>query len=1144
MSNIVYIPDSTRNVSKFIELQDRIAVNLEDFKVTKASTNINFNMLQRITYNGFIVSDIGGTNNNGKWRSFLENGKNASNLTYIEGLYDNDYIDDLIENLTVRGFLVISCKDNVAYSNEDVNGNVRFLPNKLAYTTCDLKYIIKDIKNSNLRKYISKYYSLCYIIILGDNSDNISKILGNVLEITNKFSEERAMKEEKRREEFDSGWIRSFYNLFFRGSNGTLKNTEEETSWFKNLLWKNNGQENRVYITDDWLKYSSMIYLTKFTDNAVIFTETMKYANRAIDLSENFKTYLFLTLQNNKKFFIWLVDILCIDGNIHQNIMILDIERSTLERFDPHQNSSIGILMRALVPPEIDEDIRGYIKQLYPYLYTSYYSSLTSKKQQKYTFPVNNNNCLLWCIWYAEVRITNPHLDRDGVFLQLESEIQKNRTEEFLKKYSSMMESISRLINSTMSESDQKQIIKYMRDEVMFIENADQIRTGPVDRRIYTLDQNFKDINKVKEKQFILIENGGKLYETFLQKDSKGQKFFLIKTKAKDTKIVLLNNNIKFHVILNKLPYDPIIVEDVENIDGSEIYAKKFAYAKIPNLILSRYPIGTLVIILVDKNIKNPIGVRGYVSTDQNGGKCIKSLGQEINLTDDKEILLVQFQDSISSYMEYLYNASEKNSDRILKNIANRFGIKEFDEFGKYAKERENLEKKKVYQEKIQTKIREVQDSQKQIADLLEVIKENSGKIDESRKVEEEVKKLQRVIRDDTSAIISEQMENEVWDPSNSMVSRDYIYMVSKKIVSVVGYPLYYAWGKLNKSEETKAEAKDDNQQGNQPQNKGQGGNQPQSKGQGGNQPQSKGQGGNQSQSKGQGGNQSQSKGQGGNQSQSKGQGGGHQTSNTFNAKNRFVNDVIALNPVEVPENKKTDSLYNDFLSKYNDFYLSIYGDDGLRMKLDDDVSKKIDIMQKLKEKGIVKFSILSGHFSSINSTIGAIKKGEPIKKEKYTQRLVDASALVAEIINTLGSPQGGGNSTQDKKTDYFDFREMFPRDVELFPKISVTQDGFEVYRDFMALYGQLFDDIYGETGLRMLINGDSNRSVNILSDLNEKFKGSNIGEDVKNLRNSIAKIKGDIKEINKGQAVSDDYRIQINGAIDAVSNIKDVIDV
>ena len=1084
MSNDLYIPKCRNNISKFRDLQDKIMGYFqENKKLVPNPYGVDIEKLQEITDNGFIISDIG-RGKQGKWIARVD-GDNTRTVSYIEGFFDGEYMVKLIELLVEDGLMVINCTDGTAYVKNDIGNNVNFENKSIKYRTCNKIQILENVSNRKLSQYIFENYYICYIISLDNDMD---RLISSLEKASVLFRKEREDNEIARKKTFDSSWGSYFSSLIWKDNdNGDdvdrsmseqiKENNISWSSWFFNIFFKKeDAMYNRLHITDSWLKYSSLLYLSQFSDICTVFTDTMTYEYNEISVNSNFNKYLNYSMVNNKRFFIWIIDILCYDDVFHQNIMIYDIDNKILERFNPHLNSNSSYV-EPLVPKSIDEDIIIFLRKSYPYMYKVYYNDFL-RTEKKYTFPLDKNNCLVWCIWYANLRMTNLELDREKIFIYMMDEIEKHN-KDTVKSFSSFVEGVSKIINDEMDRTEQMHMIKYFVPSKR-TSSVDKIKPGPVNLYMYRYKKN-ADINQMKENSLVLVRYNGEMHEAVVHKKNKKYSF-RIKTIDGNNHELFYKNNMLFYEVLNTLPYEPIVVNDPHNIFKGRILAKDYVYVKLPYMVLREYPVNTLLIV---KDLDNNYH-KGYIALDKSGEKyvdCFQDKGY-FSSREQKKIFLVLSKDTMLSFAKFIHDVSVYKFDKVITNAENY--INEI-RFGNEAeiKIRERKEAKK----------KEIEDKKKKEKDTLyKKLKENEEK---KKKLEDEIKAaryakmkdaiLQNFVFKATSNFLT-MTEDEFGDLPSYSIAR--VIKPTYRFISGKDIPYTEEQIRLNreKARQKKEEAnktwwgsltytinpfnwsvqEDDEIQQPQRQNKGQQQGQPQgqNKGQQGQpQGQNKGQQGQpQGQNKGQ---QPQGQNKGGQQGQPQGQTKGQQGQPQGQTKG------------QQPQGQT---------------------------------------------KGQQPQGQTKGQQQGQN-------KGQQPQKQKLDQ--VDTGGVKLEGLEVFNAQ----TIYEDDDLLFFDFDISEPAKIN----INKSQELQDKYNKFIENLTPLYNFVYGNNGenFREMLSANKKVSVDIYQFLNDY---EDLKDDTDKLQKYITNINKQIGNITKGTLISGEnkYKQDIDGAMQTLKDIKD----
>ena len=189
-------------------------------------------------------------------------------------------------------------------------------------------------------------------------------------------------------------------------------------------------------------------YALQNTFNATLFLKNHKnkdyksypgyrYGKDTLVLPSNFKKKLKETcLKNKKRFIVIILSIYGRDLNnktwAHTNSLIFDNKLKTLERFEPYGDTPFYDLI------VVDSLIQKKLKTLFKF--KKYYHPLDFcpsknvqsqlQKLQKGVDP--GGYCTMWCIWYIDMRLTHPNIDREKLIKKAVKKIER-KTKDFAK---------------------------------------------------------------------------------------------------------------------------------------------------------------------------------------------------------------------------------------------------------------------------------------------------------------------------------------------------------------------------------------------------------------------------------------------------------------------------------------------------------------------------------------------------------------------------------------------------------------------------------------------------------------------------------------------------------------------------------------
>ena len=168
-------------------------------------------------------------------------------------------------------------------------------------------------------------------------------------------------------------------------------------------------------------------------------------------------------------------------NNTHYNLLIYNTKKRTLERFDPHAilpgENDIDLELIKYFEPRIQEGNRRiklkYFKPVQFSFMNGYYEDM--KEQYRYltleeTYDADGNKvgplvsetyikwydekfdlCPIWCIWYADLRMSNPKLSQEKIDnYATDSIIEKgtgNNFQTFIFKYKYFIENVNEFFN-------------------------------------------------------------------------------------------------------------------------------------------------------------------------------------------------------------------------------------------------------------------------------------------------------------------------------------------------------------------------------------------------------------------------------------------------------------------------------------------------------------------------------------------------------------------------------------------------------------------------------------------------------------------------------------------------------------------------
>ena len=195
------------------------------------------------------------------------------------------------------------------------------------------------------------------------------------------------------------------------------------------------------------------------------------------------------TKEYNVRFLVFPITIYFLNGGAHANILLIDKENMTVERFDP----------QTVFNKDLDDLLEKYFRN-YEYIRPSSYlngsniqdiSKDSDYRNKKYSDP--NGFCLIWCIWYIEIRLKNPNIERgrliQGVLKNIVKKSNDNRTTEkiiidYIRGYG------IKIVNKTIKNLKSMKISKNsLNDNVITGKDLEKLEIG-VQRQFLKLIKN------------------------------------------------------------------------------------------------------------------------------------------------------------------------------------------------------------------------------------------------------------------------------------------------------------------------------------------------------------------------------------------------------------------------------------------------------------------------------------------------------------------------------------------------------------------------------------------------------------------------------------------------------------------------------
>lgn len=195
------------------------------------------------------------------------------------------------------------------------------------------------------------------------------------------------------------------------------------------------------------IKFWSGIKLLYENFNGILCTEFYWHSKDLYYMHDNFLNSLERQIDKNYIFF--NISLVNLDIN-HANIVIIDNNLNTIERFDPY-----GV-MDYNDTDNLDKFLENKINKIlqdkkgikYKYLRPKDFLRVNSFQSLSRHEDINNQNtgdvagfCLAWCFWYLENRINNPNIKQKILVSKLEKKLLSNKTKiiDYIRSYANKL---------------------------------------------------------------------------------------------------------------------------------------------------------------------------------------------------------------------------------------------------------------------------------------------------------------------------------------------------------------------------------------------------------------------------------------------------------------------------------------------------------------------------------------------------------------------------------------------------------------------------------------------------------------------------------------------------------------------------------
>lgn len=175
-------------------------------------------------------------------------------------------------------------------------------------------------------------------------------------------------------------------------------------------------------------KHNDNCYSPIHIDKKIFFD--ISWSNYKLEIYDDMKKKILNFISHSKKKFMIIPIEISVDNKFHNNYLLYDRDLNEFERFEPDgSHAPYGLNYDV---DKFDLALEKYfdninIKYISPMHFLPKIGLQRLEIQEKYTFFDNNKFCALWCIWYADMRITYHSLNRNNFINLLISTIKHKK---------------------------------------------------------------------------------------------------------------------------------------------------------------------------------------------------------------------------------------------------------------------------------------------------------------------------------------------------------------------------------------------------------------------------------------------------------------------------------------------------------------------------------------------------------------------------------------------------------------------------------------------------------------------------------------------------------------------------------------------
>ena len=139
----------------------------------------------------------------------------------------------------------------------------------------------------------------------------------------------------------------------------------------------------------------------------------------------------------------------------HENMLVIDPRRKEVEHIDPHGSKYMTYSNYVKVNARIEKDVRHLCLLLFPgykYINRSDISDFQAKLNEHFVNSIHGGTCVVWSLWYAYLRLSNPDESRVNILRYARTLLEKNNFSELENFIIKFMKQLTSLIHLQQKE--------------------------------------------------------------------------------------------------------------------------------------------------------------------------------------------------------------------------------------------------------------------------------------------------------------------------------------------------------------------------------------------------------------------------------------------------------------------------------------------------------------------------------------------------------------------------------------------------------------------------------------------------------------------------------------------------------------------